>query len=294
MFRPLIANQKLYFFVQDIQNAKDNNYPKDLMNKLIQRETKSLKLLDNPDYVDREAYFSPIPKISGNPNKKIECASDCVEIVTDDVMGRHVVATRDIKPGEVLAVEKSYTAILLRKHYLTHCYNCLRPSLNLIPCLECTLTMYCGESCRDLAWSQFHKYECPILNTLHDIEATKLHLIGLRVVLCARGEYDKLLDAENNEDAEVFKSESYERIHNLCTNEELRHFSDKLYRSLLAASLFYLLEGTLLKEYSNNSDFDFIRICVASLLYKHLMTVPINMHSVSEFQGNSKIGTVFI
>lgn len=281
--------------MQDIQNAKDNNYPNDLMHKLIQRETRSLQFIEANDYVKLEQYFSAIPKVSGNPNTKIECASDYVEIIRDDIMGRHIVATRDIEPGEVLAVENSYTTILLRKRYLTHCYNCLRPSFNLIPCLECTLTMFCGESCREKAWTQFHKYECPILNTLHDIQATKLHLIGLRVVLCARGEFNKLIKAEKETDTdEVLKSESYDGIHNLCTNEDLRDFSDKLYRAMLAATLFYLLESTLLKEYSNSSDFDSIKKCVASLLYKHSMTVPSNMHSITEFQGNSKIGTVLL
>lgn len=76
-------------------------------------------------------YHQPIPSLSFPANRHIECAADCVKITMNDVYGRHVVATRDIPVGSVIAIEEPFTKTLSPANFLTHCFNCLHPSYNL-------------------------------------------------------------------------------------------------------------------------------------------------------------------
>lgn len=194
-----------------------------------------------------------------------------------------MVATRRINPGEVVAIEAPYTNILLYDYYLTHCHFCLNPSFNLIPCSQCPLTLYCGEGCRDAAWLKYHRYECGILDTLHEIRATKLQLLALRIVLTLAGR----LDAHYPRDL-IYESGNYPEIHDLVTNEEHRTVSDLFARATVAATLIYLLEGT--EFFRDCGDVQTSRYHTAILLLKHLQTAPSNMHEISELRGRPSSG----
>lgn len=210
---------------------------------------------------------------------------------TED-MGRHLVATKRIEPGDIIAVEKPYTNILLYNFYLTHCHHCLQVSYNLIPCYECPLTLYCSKTCRDDAWKRYHQYECSLLDTLHSIESTKLQLLALRVVLCARKDFPQILKDEiiDGEDSK-YKSERYKEIHDLVTNEEHRPVNELFARSTVAAVLFHLLHSTsFFDDLNDGIDVEEIKKCTAGLLLRHLQTAPSNMHEISEFQGNIENG----
>ena len=41
---------------------------------------------------------------------------------------------------------------------VNHCGHCLRKTSTPIPCYECATVQYCGETCRDLSWEQYHRY----------------------------------------------------------------------------------------------------------------------------------------
>lgn len=45
-------------------------------------------------------------KLSHSPNEKIPFIVDCLELKTDQKYGRHIVTTRDLQPGDVIAIEK--------------------------------------------------------------------------------------------------------------------------------------------------------------------------------------------
>ena len=46
-------------------------------------------------------------------SEKYEAGTDCFEIIHDQLKGRHAIATRNIKPGQVLLIEKPVTCTLL-------------------------------------------------------------------------------------------------------------------------------------------------------------------------------------
>ena len=87
--------------------------------------------------------------------------------------------------------EEPYAAVLESVFRVNHCAHCLKKTPTPIPCFECaTVTIfeniceniyvdmmsanhdnmlqvqYCCETCRDLAWAEYHSTECGILSYL--------------------------------------------------------------------------------------------------------------------------------
>lgn len=85
-----------------------------------------------------------------------------VEIKYSGKYGRHLVATRDIEPGEVIFVEKPYTKFLNVKKLHAYCSHCFKTTWANVPCKHCSWTMFCSEECRNDAWEQYHDLECSV------------------------------------------------------------------------------------------------------------------------------------
>lgn len=98
------------------------------------------------------------------------CASKSVMINYDKKWGRHIIATEDIGIGEIIAVEKSFFSFLYLKGMYSHCSNCVKSVLALIPCEHCIYDVYCSEECKLEAWKKYHKYECDVFPYLWDID----------------------------------------------------------------------------------------------------------------------------
>ena len=92
-----------------------------------------------------------------------------------------------IPSGDVILREEPYAAVLESVFRVNHCAHCLKKTPTPIPCFECaTVTVkifmyldmmsanhddmlqvqYCCETCRDLAWAEYHSTECGILSYL--------------------------------------------------------------------------------------------------------------------------------
>ncbi|CAH8637860.1 unnamed protein product [Dicrocoelium dendriticum] len=100
----------------------------------------------------------------------------------DGSLGLHLVASRDIAPGELIAAEKPYVRVLNPGKELRHCYRCCKRSLNLTPCRGCSEVGFCSTRCERETWmsdwwymngnespgeivdgpelDQFHRFEC--------------------------------------------------------------------------------------------------------------------------------------
>ncbi|KAJ8679709.1 hypothetical protein QAD02_015496 [Eretmocerus hayati] len=116
-----------------------------------------------------------LPKF--NRSESISCAADCVKMVCNEKYGRHYIATRDIKAGEVVFCEEShYIHLRLTQIYLV-CSHCLAFAWAGIPCDSCVFSMYCSNKCKNEAWSLYHDIQCPILSHLNCEELQKFNLI---------------------------------------------------------------------------------------------------------------------
>lgn len=70
-----------------------------------------------------------IPKIK-SLNTKFKCASDAIDIEYEDNTRRKIFATRDIRVGDVLAVEKLYLTYFHDGIDYFHCHHCSDPFLD--------------------------------------------------------------------------------------------------------------------------------------------------------------------
>lgn len=194
-------------------------------------------------------------------------------------MGRHVTASRNIAPGEVIALEKPFAKILLKERALDHCHHCLQLCYILLPCSQCTEALFCSQTCLEKADELYHKYECPILNFLHKFGFSKLELLAVRVALLARNQYATLKYCLNQ--SQIYKSERYEEIHQLIANTEKRTFPDLLKKSAIAAVLTHTFEAhtTFFQAYSRDA--------FSEVLMRHLQTGPSNFHEISECVGSN-------
>lgn len=254
-----------------------------LHKKLVEMEKKAMK---HHKKATHEEYFTKIPEIV-DKSKYFDCAANCVELKQTENLGRHLVATKNIEPGDVIAVEKPYTSILLTEFFNTHCFNCFKISYNLIPCLNCTVVMFCSTECRESSMS-LHKYECPFLLTLVKLGVSKLQFLALRVVISARNYFDKDLTLPNDK----YESGRYLEIHHLISNQDKRTPSDLFKRAINAAVFYHILLSSHFFDQFSDDKQDEVRRFVAANLLHHLQTAPSNMHEIGELNGinNSEEG----
>lgn len=210
--------------IRDIDRALSLKYPDKLKTKLYERKGLCLMALSRPDaescfqealnWLDKmslseekikklriqlknfisapctmvevppEPIDYPLPEIN-SPNPEVPCASDAVAIKYTEDLGRHLVATRKICPGETLAVEKPFALFLTPPNFYTHCSNCLQVAWSMIPCKYCVSAMYCSENCRKAAWDEYHEIECGVLGILISLELTMKSLFGTRLAVIA-------------------------------------------------------------------------------------------------------------
>ncbi|KAJ8958198.1 hypothetical protein NQ317_012219 [Molorchus minor] len=101
----LFENRYYEECLKDISRALKNNYPQNLLKKIVGRQKRAESLRGaNKRSI---SYCDPPPDIP-NRNPHIASASSCVELKRNSVFGTHIVTTRDVKAGEVLSVENPY------------------------------------------------------------------------------------------------------------------------------------------------------------------------------------------
>jgi SET and MYND domain-containing protein 4 len=122
--------------LENIELARENNHPDPAKLKIREekcleaRETKSKQPEDDP---------AELIKLSYEPNKKIPFIVDCLELRANEKFGRHIITTRDLNPGDIIAIEepalKMLDSLLIR---YSRCIGCLkRKMLSLFPCDGC-------------------------------------------------------------------------------------------------------------------------------------------------------------
>lgn len=156
--------------LQNIEWARKSGYPAKDLEKLKTREEKCKKLQeennDKPSKVP-DKYFT----LSYPANKKIPFIVECLENRDGKLF-----ATRDMKPGDVIAIEEFQICFLPRFGFVDRCYNCCRVnSMNLIPCLQTASLMYCSPECRD----QFEvTVGEPVINGIKNVVRKGIELFG--------------------------------------------------------------------------------------------------------------------
>lgn len=102
-------------------------------------------------------------------NKEIPGASSGLSLKYNESQGRHFVAERDIKPGEILMKDRPYAVICAKSSQYKSCWQCCKSLKNCIPCDHCEHVIFCSEECKSEAWKEYHRVECQMLPFFFEI-----------------------------------------------------------------------------------------------------------------------------
>ncbi|KAM4620192.1 SET and MYND domain-containing protein 4 isoform 2-T2 [Polymixia lowei] len=246
--------------LDDIDRALKHGYPSHLQHKLQDRRAQCLNHLPKDDQRRKPDHPKPArgdrrePEGGESPNAKptkdihngsdpTVCISPQVAVCFTPEKGRHLVVTEGIAAGESILKDSPYSCVLIpgtqelkgkgkrqekeREQMFgtedRRCHRCLGETVCPVPCEGCSYSRYCSTVCRQEAWEEYHRWECPIAA---DLMATGVmsHLAlrvslkaGLKNVRRARelvGDKMSSLNCPNN-DAELASTCS------LDTNEAL-------------------------------------------------------------------------
>ncbi|XP_072446219.1 SET and MYND domain-containing protein 4 isoform X3 [Chiloscyllium punctatum] len=194
----------------DIERAQGHNYPHELLHKILARRTACLQRLGQADGASDlcskehlnargrgRARIQSQPTTGGAPHGQTKTSGTLCEISpsiavrSDSSRGRHLVATEELRPGEVLLQEKAFAAVLIpegarREPFSNedmYCHHCLEWTELPVPCLTCSFSSYCSELCRENAWNQYHWLECRLGGFL--LALGTFTQLALRTVLLA-------------------------------------------------------------------------------------------------------------
>jgi hypothetical protein len=121
--------------LQNIEWARENDYPKEKLQQLKKREEKCKKLMEANNKKVQETFF----KLSYPANPKIPFIVENLYMKKTDEFGRGIYAKTDLKPGDVIAIETPAFSLVYHNDeaQYKHCCNCMKSCvMNLIPCLK--------------------------------------------------------------------------------------------------------------------------------------------------------------
>lgn len=207
----------------DIELAKNAGYPE--MSKLDQRKSICLKSM-------KEGTDSPHarwkPKLSHDPNEKFPWLANILNIERSGGCEVAIVAKEDIAVGQIIAIEESFT-VSLHQRFGWKCCICLKQSVNLVPCKNCTVAMFCSDECRN---SFLHTYECGKIMKCEQMEQMR----GILIAINSFSNADDLMDFVE----ETIKSDCNEAPDDLIeTRSKYRIFLKLSLDSKLCGSEFF-------------------------------------------------------
>lgn len=131
----------------NIQWARENDYPEEKIQKLNEREEQCRSLMDEK-YENQKQILRDVFKLSYPANPKIPFIVDCLMERKIESYSKGVFATRDLKAGDVIAIEDPFGFLPLC--YYTCCCVCMKGNLlNLIPGKKNATFMFCSQNCME-------------------------------------------------------------------------------------------------------------------------------------------------
>ena len=129
-------------------------------------------------------------------------ASNSFELVSlkhNKKYGRHLVAKRDIKAGEIIMVVKPDVFTLNLNNSHAYCGHCFKTSWVTIPCDFCNWCMFCSEECKAKAWSDYHNIECSVIPYIITNQTSDYwKQLALRLVILAIKESGSITQLKEN------------------------------------------------------------------------------------------------
>lgn len=138
--------------LNNIELARRNGYPQKNVVILDKRAEKCLQQVEAGSEIKKDDDPFNFIKLSNEINPKINFISNCLELRRNEKFGRYIVTNRDLKVGEIVAIEKPHFKIIKsdcrydgcqEMNKYQRCAFCLRSNLlDLIPCGACSSSKF--------------------------------------------------------------------------------------------------------------------------------------------------------
>ncbi|KAK7076615.1 hypothetical protein SK128_012847 [Halocaridina rubra] len=307
----LLQLEKIEEGLNDIDLALANGYPDSkgdleymklkytpsnnntVLNGEILRDTKSsIQMSVNKN-------IQKVPKLT-DPDPSLPSLSKSVRVAYSKDKGKHIIAERDINPGEIIGVERSITGCLAVVNLPSYCSSCYRSCLAPLPCPECSMVVFCSEACITEAMKGDHWLECSLLPTMVSMGMQPVFSVAFKLLKrfsCAqwRSSIQNQEDLNTGGQIREIGSEEvkdfYSVLH-LATNKELRPSGDLYVKCIIAFMQTKLLQQT--GRYFINEKEESISpskedlLFTGQLLFSYLLKISCNGFTLVEFQCSRK------
>lgn len=216
------------------------------------KDQASLKNIEHK--CDNALQCKMVPNLRYESHKNIPFMMKDIDLEYSSIFGYHLVTKRNLKPGDIIMLEKPFSAPLIPDAWNDKCCYCLKSMyLSLIPCLQCSHAMFCSRECQQMGGS-FHLYECPIMSDIQDMFFPEA-IIALRNTLkgflafenldeLTKVFKDKTRNRKDDFQSDLTKSDPkmlFTLVCNQATNQDIRSVEDLFHLTLAAAIIYSLL-----------------------------------------------------
>lgn len=280
-----------------LDEKKRQNLCKD-MQRLIEEvkiEGCNLDLENHMDEDQRQPinhFHSDLPQIDkSSQNSVFLSASSTVILRESTEMGRGLMASTDIKVGDIVAVEKPYASVNLPEREKEYCSHCSKRINAPVPCQQCSDVAFCSLQCQEEAWTEYHRTECKIIRHVQNMKS-KLGHLAFRMVLKAgfpflfkeRSNFcqDDVSESVGYNGDGCYDSENYHALYTLVNHGDKRTPEDLFNKAVQTVYLLRCLELTpFFKESQKGQEMD-AKCCIGSHILRQIQMLPCNAHEISE------------
>ncbi|KAJ8951452.1 hypothetical protein NQ318_006883 [Aromia moschata] len=236
--------------------------------------------------------------------KEYIAAHPTITFDQDPYQGRFARATEDIETGTIIIEENPHCAVVDASHVLTNCQNCSISVDQPIACSSCGNVVFCCTNCERLANKSFHKFECPIQQSLFASGASincsmALRIISQKPFSYFRDKHNKLRDymkdncKKNVTKKKVYRFDDYDNVFFLCRNENMRTKEDLVQYSCMAIYLLRLLKfGKYFPFETKDKVLTDDELFISALILRHLQLLQFNAHEISELKNTTPTSLV--
>lgn len=237
-------------------------------------------------------FHSNVPQIDKNSqNPVFLSASSVIGLRESDEMGRGLMASADIKVGEVVAVEKPFASVNLCEREQEYCSHCCRRVNSPVPCQQCCDVAFCSLQCHEEGWAEYHRDECKIIRHVQNMKS-KLGHLGLRIVMKAG--FANLMQERSNFCADDvseslgftknghYDSEDYHALYTLVNHGDKRTPEDLFDKAVQTVYLLKCLELTSFFKGGLVGQEEDARCYIGGHILRQIQMLPCNAHEISE------------
>ncbi|KAL7303846.1 hypothetical protein TKK_0003970 [Trichogramma kaykai] len=273
----------------------------------------------DPDYETPESHKRQLQRLDlalddGERHPQLDNCSTAVDLEYDAASrGRHLVASKTIRPGELLVLEPPYASCLATKRIYSHCSHCLARLWHSVACDSCVSALYCSDECKSRAWLEYHDYECRVRAQLLAMSMNDTMIFALKLTIKAVKEFGGVIklrrETKNIAKCEdylaksfskdgVYRSDRYRACYSLLSHSDRRRDRHERVQLSLSSALilYYLLKLTPIFGGSGSTrqgDEDIVTelydsreaLFVGKLIVQHYMQLQVNGALFNEYRN---------